>query len=314
MQLETIKLFCDVAEHRTISHAAALAGITQSAASQRLMALEKELAVRLIDRSTRPLQLTAAGELFHRGGREILDRYEKLRRRTTAMAQNPPLTGEVRIAAIYSAGIDMLNQIQQDFCRQQSRCRIHIDYQQPEAVHDRLLHDQCDVGIISYPKRWRGLASIALRDEVMVLACRADHDLARLPSVRPDQLADRPMVMFDSHLPISRHLVRYFRQAGFTPNITHRFDNVDTIKTYISQTHALAILPGRTIRREVQQGILAAVPLDPTPVRPVAIVYHKGRELPPVVQAFISFLLQHQPEPFELTPGPGAAAAAPTST
>ncbi len=306
MQIETIKLFCDVAEHRSISRAAALHEITQSAASQRLMALERDLGVQLIDRSTRPLQLTAAGDLYHRGCRDIMDRYEKLQRQTAALHQVPALTGEVRIASIYSAGIGLLNQIIRTFRREQSRCRVQIEYQHPEVVHDRLLHDQCDIGIISYPHRWRGLSSIALRDEAMVLICRPDHELAGREAVRPADLVEQPLVAFDNHLPIRRHLTGYFREVGIAPNIAHRFDNVDTIKTYVSETPTVAIVPGRTVMRELEQGILAAVRLEPALSRPIAIVYHKGRELPPAVQAFADFLLKHQPKPFEL---PAAAAS-----
>lgn len=300
MQMETIKLFCDVAEHRSISRAATLHEITQSAASQRLMTLERELNVQLLDRSTRPLQLTAAGEVYHRGCRDILDRYQTLQRQTAAMNQTPPLTGEVRIAAIYSAGIGLLNQILRAFRREQPRCRVEIEYQHPEDVHDRLLHDQCDIGIISYPRRWRGLASTALRDEAMVMVCRPDHDLAGCESVGPVELAEQPMVTFDSHLPIRRHLATYFREAGVSPNVVQHFDNVDTIKTYVSETPTVAILPGRTVQRELDQGVLAAVALNPALSRPIAIVYHKGRELPPAVQAFADYLLKHQPQPFEL--------------
>jgi DNA-binding transcriptional LysR family regulator len=61
MQLESLKIFCDVARHRSFSQAAQQSGITQSAVSQIVSQLEKRVQVQLIDRSTRPLQLTSPG-------------------------------------------------------------------------------------------------------------------------------------------------------------------------------------------------------------------------------------------------------------
>src|ERR1041385_2165242 len=90
MQLDVLQLYCDVAQHRSVSRAAELHGVTQSAASQRIQALERELGVQLIDRSTRPLSLPAAGELYSRGCRRIIDAYDKLKERVTAAGTGQP--------------------------------------------------------------------------------------------------------------------------------------------------------------------------------------------------------------------------------
>src|ERR1051325_1033651 len=137
MQLDAARLFCEVAQHRSVSRAAELHGVTQSAASQRLQALEKEIGARLIDRSTRPLSLTAAGELYFRGCRRILASYESLKRRVASAGNghpgapgtdDPGLRGEVTIAAIYSSGIDLLNQVKAAFERERPRATISITY------------------------------------------------------------------------------------------------------------------------------------------------------------------------------------------
>ena len=73
--MQTLRLFCDVAACRSVSQAAARHGITQSAASQRVSQFEKRLGVTLIDRSVRPLDLTAAGELMLREGRSHAPRH-----------------------------------------------------------------------------------------------------------------------------------------------------------------------------------------------------------------------------------------------
>src|SRR5690606_2035151 len=103
--MQTLRLFCDVARLRSFSDAAALHGITQSAASQRVGHLERRLNVTFFDRSVRPLTLTDAGELFWREVQELVGRYNRLEQRVQQLHAGPE--GQVTVAAIYSAGIGL---------------------------------------------------------------------------------------------------------------------------------------------------------------------------------------------------------------
>ena len=110
--MHTLRLFCDVARHHSFSAAASDHGITQSAVSQRISQLEKKLGVPLLDRSVRPLELTEAGVVYLRGCLELVQRYEHLESRVCQLRQ---LEGCLRVDAIYSAGIDLLYDICEEF-------------------------------------------------------------------------------------------------------------------------------------------------------------------------------------------------------
>jgi len=290
MQIDAIKLFCDVAQHRSVSKAAEANGVTQSAVSQRLAALERELGVQLIDRSKRPLQLTEAGETYHHGCRAILDRYAKLTRQITG-AQND-LKGTVRVAAIYSAGIELLAQAIDQFEQQHPSADVEVQYHQPESVYERVRDDLVDIGILSYPERWKGLATVALREEQMVVVCAPDHPLAGRESIMADELKDTHLVSFDPSLPIARRISGYLREHGVGASFSHTFDNIDTMKVYVSHSDEAAILPDRTVRPEVAAGTLAAIRLEPLLTRPIGVVYNRQRPLTPLVQTFIDQLAE----------------------
>lgn len=270
MQLNVIQLFCDVAHEGSVSAAARLHGVTQSAASQRIMALEREFGVRLIDRGTRPLRLTVAGELFYRGSEDILDRYEQLKRKIVESAR--AIRSTVRVAAIYSAGIDLLNRAQERFEAEHPEVRVRVDYLQPAVVHERVRDHHVDFGILSYPQQWRDLAAQPLRDETMVVVCAAAHALRSRRRLSPAELVGQSLVSFDSSLPIASQIGAYLRRNGGDPVLSHSFDNIDTIKTFVAHSDEIAILPYRAVRREVADGILVAIELEPTVSRPVAIV------------------------------------------
>lgn len=310
MHFESIKLFCDVAEQRSVSRAAELNGVTQSAASQRLMALERELGVQLIDRSTRPLRLTALGDQYHRGCRQILDRYRKLEQMVTSGRTTGSARSRVTVAAIYSAGIDLLNQVRHDFEAEQPGVEVEIHYDQPNRVHEAVRTGRADMGILSYPDRWRGVTTHPLRDEMMVVVSRAGHPLTGGSALSPGDLHGRDMVAFAAPLPIARCVGEYLREHGVVPNVLQTFDSIDTIKGYVADTEAVAILPDRTVRRELDSGVLARAALAPTLTRPLAVVMDRGREPTPTAEALLAYLLKHQPAP---APSPVGAAAKATA-
>jgi hypothetical protein len=78
MNLDTLKLYCDIARLRSFSQGAALNRVSQSAASQAIQQLESDLEVLLIDRSKRPFMLTPEGERFYEGSLALLGGFEKL--------------------------------------------------------------------------------------------------------------------------------------------------------------------------------------------------------------------------------------------
>lgn len=293
MQIDVIQLFCDVARERSISGAAKLHGVTQSAASQRIMALERNLGVQLIDRGTRPLRLTAAGELYRQGTEEMLDRYEQIKLQLSDSSR--AIRSTVRVAAIYSAGIDLLNRIVEQFQVERPEVRVRVEYLQPSMVYERVRDQQVDFGILSYPMQWRDLAAQPLREETMVVVCAAGHALADATMLTPAKLVGQSLVSFDSSLPIASQIAAYLRRNGGDPQSSHTFDNIDTIKSFIAHSDEIAILPYRAVHREVEAGLLAAIDLEPLVSRPVAIVMPPHRQQSAPARALIDTLIAAGP-------------------
>lgn len=299
-----MRLYCEVARHQSFSKAAAALGLTQSAVSQRILALEKELSIQLFDRSVRPLALTAEGEVFLREAKILVDRYDKLVHKVTQMQQG--LAGNVVIETIYSAGIDLLNRVKQGFEQAHPQVSVEIAYKRPDEIHDSVKHGRCDLGIVSYPRYWRDVGVTHLRDEPMAVICSPDHELASRKQVDASALGDWPLVAFEATLPVGRHVRRYLRQHGVTPRLAGEFDNIDTMRHALTEvTDSYAILPVCHTEKQIARGSLVAVSLTPALVRPLGVIYDrqggmgrghaKGgrvREFTPAVGAFMEFLLQ----------------------
>jgi DNA-binding transcriptional LysR family regulator len=293
--MQSLRLFCEVARLQSFSRAAVELGITQSAASQRISQLERRLGISLFDRSVRPLALTAAGEIFLREGKDLLDRYDDLEQKVSQL--RPTLHGQVIVDAIYSAGIDLLNHIRARFIERHPDTTVTVNYKQPDEVYDSVRNDHCDFGIVSYPQSWREVGVIPIRDERMAVVVSPRHEFSSLKHVPAAKLQGMSMAAFEPELPVGRAIRRYLRDQNVTVDITSTFDNIDTIKAAVEVTNQFAVLPKRAVAREVVAGSLVVLDLDPKLDRPIGVIYRKRKSgngpFSPVAQAFVNFLLEH---------------------
>ena len=308
--MRTLRLFQDVARCHSFSQAASLHGITQSAASQRIGQLEQKLGVTLLDRSVRPLRLTEAGSVYLAGVEDILERTDRLERRVAVLREEP--AGEVRVAAIYSAGIDLMRVVQKAFETRFPKARVAVQYQRPEDIYERVLGQNCELGIVSYPQRWRKVEVVPLRDETMVAVCSPDHELATYDSIPASLLRRWSMAAFDVDLPVGRRVRQYLKEQGELPEIAASFDNIDTLKSAVRVPDQFAILPRRTVKSEVEAGELVAVPLEPRLVRPMGIIHRRktaggAAGLSPTAQRLIDFLVEHAGPKTDLPPADRSA-------
>src|SRR2546423_2435115 len=174
---EDCKLFRDVSHTRSLSRAAVLNGISQSAATQHIQELEKRLGAQLLDRSTRPLGLTLAGKLYAELCRDVLRREEEFIAELDEIKAD--VEGKVRVASIYSIGLSEMPRLREDFQRACPGAQLHVEYLRPDKVYEAVLEGEADLGFISYPEHRRDLAIIPWREERMTVALYPSHPLSR---------------------------------------------------------------------------------------------------------------------------------------
>ncbi len=291
MQLESLKIFCDVADSKSFSKAAVNNGITQSAASQAVGQLERKLGVTLIDRSVRPLRLTPEGDFFFNRTSAVLQQYENIVSELQQRLQERP--GKIVIAAIYSVGFQNLGRYIDAFMARFPRTKVQVDYLHPSEVQKRLDLGQADLGIVSFHNPQPTYNAEVWREEPMVLACLPSHSFAKAKSIKPNQLANERLIAFSLGLPIRHETDQFLERSGVTLQPAIELDNTDSVKSAVIQHQGVAILPLPTIRAEVENKLISAVNFEGQPfVRPVSIIYRKRRALTPEIRAFLAMLTE----------------------
>ena len=289
MNLDTLSLYCDVIRSGSFSLGAAAHHISQSAASQAVRQLEEELGAQLIDRTKRPFMVTPEGKKFFEACLILLENFENAKAEITS--QRTLVTGVVRVAVIYSVGLHDMGFYTQQFTTRYPQAKIRLAYLHPQAVVDAVINDEADLGILSFPTPHRSLTIVPWHSEPMVFVCNRAHPLARRKIVSFRDLEGEKFAAFDRSLSIRKAIDKALRQRGVNINVAMEFDNIETIKQAITIQSGVSILPEPSVSREVEAGILAAIPTDmPDLVRPIGIIYRRHKLLTPTADKLLDFL------------------------
>lgn len=309
MSFRTAELFCAVASCRSFSRAAEANGISQSSVSQAVAHLERDLGVKLIDRRTRPLTLTAAGQRYFDGCRELLERFRELN--ASVQQLKTRISGRLRVAAIYSIGLQQMDGFVHDFSEEHPDVDLRVDYLHPEEVYERVASDAADLGIVSFPKDSGDFAAIPWHEQPFVLVVSPRHRLAGMragnySSVPLSELAGEEFVHFTTELRVRRKLDQWLKEKRVSPRVIHEFDNVEQIRRAVEDSVGVALLPAPAVERSVETGTLISLKLaDVDWTRPLGIIHKRHRALSIAADRFVE-MLQDDPHWSEKPVSPSA--------
>lgn len=303
MNLQTLRLFCDVVRSQSFSRGAAMNHVSQSAASQAVHQVERLYDAQLIDRTKRPFIVTPEGLTCYEGFKDILERFDVID--VTVRSLRQEIAGVVRVAAIYSVGLHDMHVSMQKFMSLYPKAKVRLQYLRSNKVYEAVLSEEVDLGIMSYPTAIRGLTIIPLREETMVLVCNPQHRLAHMDRVLLGQLRGESFISFDRDLNIRKELDRCFKKNECAVDMLMEFDNIETIKQAIEIGAGISILPEPTVRKEVEAGTLVMVPLVIAELRrPIGIIHRHRKMFTPTIIKFIELLKSLDDDSSEATSKP----------
>jgi DNA-binding transcriptional LysR family regulator len=294
MQMGTLRVFCDVIETGSVSRAARKNGRTTANASQLFQALEDEFCVQFAVRDARHFQLTPEGEVCHVHCREIFRLHRELERQMQLARETSANIFD--LAACFSFGLHQLQPILRQFRQVFPRIQVQVRYDHIDRVHELVLHNEVDLGLVAYPRRRPGLAVEHVRDERLVLVCHPQHRFAGRPAVPLTALRSLPIIAWQE-IPWVTFLKKVPDSQRHLFESRHVFNEVEMVKQAVERDVGVAVLPAATVESEVANHLLAAVPFeDGRHTKPVAVIYRKNRKLTPAMKNFIQALKQQESE------------------
>ena len=289
MQIESLKVFCDLAETESFTKAAQINSVTQSAVSQQISSLERIFKSLLIERSKKRFRLTREGQVLYDYSKQIIQTYESLHSKLQELKDI--ISGTIRVATIYSIGLHDLPPYIKKFMKSYPTVNIHVEYRRANQVYEDVYSNVVDLGLVAYPIKDSKLEIIPLRKEPLVLICHPQHPFAKQKSIKLKQLVDQKVIGFEPDIPTRKALDKILREYGVDVKHVMEFDNVETVKRAVEIDAGISIVPLGTVTQEVNKQTLAAMEIeDGEFFRPLAAIYKKNKVLSPAMKQFLSIL------------------------
>src|SRR2546422_4500046 len=289
MQIESLKVFCDLAETESFTRAAQINQVTQSAVSQQISSLERQFKSLLIERSKKKFRLTREGQVLYEYSKQIIQTFEALQSKLQEIKDI--ISGTIRVATIYSIGLHDLPPYLKKFLKAYPTVHVHVEYRRANQVYDDVVGNVVDLGLVAYPQRDNKLEVFPLRKEPLVLICHPQHPLAKSKSIRLKSLTGQKFIGFEPDIPTRKALDKILKENNVDVQHVMEFDNIETVKRAVEIDAGVAIVPQGTVVQEVSKQTLTQVAIDDGDFyRPLAAIYKKNKTLSPAMKQFLAIL------------------------
>jgi DNA-binding transcriptional LysR family regulator len=263
--LQRLRAFALVLDLGSISAAASVLGYTQSAVSQQLAALEREVGTPLVDRSQRPLRSTRAGALLRPHVERVL---AALGGADAAVEDLRGGTRRLRLAAFTSALSSFVPAAVRDLRRAHSQLVVQVLQLETHEAVERLRGGGADLAVVHYMPgvavpETAGLQRRSLLVDHLYVVLPEGHRLARRDAVSIADLEAEPLILPRRDTPAGRFrsVVEHLcAQAGFAPHVAYELDDLPAVQAFVAT--GIAVVPMHGL-------ILASLPPGAT-ARPLA--------------------------------------------
>src|SRR5213593_515059 len=253
MELRHLRYFAAVAQYLNYSEASRRLHVAQPAISQTILDLEDELSVKLLLRTKRTVQLTAAGTAFVREAREILRRANEAQHLAQRAARGE--VGTLGIAFFGAASAPILPALVQAYRRKFPDVELHLFEMNPDQQLAAFDEGRIHLGFTRSlpPDRRSEFKEELLYKDLLVIALPTAHALAKQKVVNLKALAGEPFVQFhrDGAPSLFDEVIGVCRRAGFSPRIVNEPNFMATVMTLVESGLGVSLIPYcvRTLNR-----------------------------------------------------------------
>ena len=287
MQIESLKVFCDLAETESFTKAAQINSVTQSAVSQQISSLERQFKSLLIERSKKKFRLTRECQVLYDFSKQIIQTYSELQNKLQEIKNI--ISGTIRVSTIYSIGLHDLPPYIKRFLKEHPTVHVHVEYRRANQVYDDVNSNVVDLGLVAYPVKDVKLEIISLRKDPLVVICHPQHPFAKQKAIKLKAIADLKFIAFEPDIPTRKAIDKVLKEQNIEVKTVMEFDNIETVKRAVEIDAGISIVPLGTISQEVSKQTLAAVTIEDAELyRPLAAIYKKGKVLTPAMRQFIN--------------------------
>jgi DNA-binding transcriptional LysR family regulator len=285
MQLPDLAAFLAVATDRSFSAAARRLNRTQPAISQAVKRIEDELGERLFDRSSRDGTLTEAGRLLQDYAQRLLGLASEAQ--TAVQELQQMRRGRVIVGANEAAVHTLLPHIEK-FTALHAQVGVEVRRVPSRQIAGAVLDRSIDFGVLTFQPADRGVQTLALGGDDIVLLTSPKHPLAARRRVTLEEVGKQVVIAHNDPSPTRDRVLRAYERRRTSINIQISLPSLDGIKRAVEMGIGVALLPRRCALTEIARGHLAAVKVPELgATRQVRLVFRRTGERTRAAEAFL---------------------------
>ena len=273
MTFEQLEYFLAAARAETFFDAAESLHITQSALSKQIMKLEKELNVRLFDRSRRSAVLTDAGREFLKEAGDLFHRYRAMRKRMQAFEDVSERT--LRIGTLPFLSQYGLTGLFKDFSVAHPEIRLLLEEVEEIDLLSGFSSGRYDLIIArSHMCDESHFRFLLLDEDRLAAMLPAGHPLAWRKSVSLSDLAGEPFLLMHPYTSLYQLCMKLFHDAGITPHVL-RTARLESIISAVALGEGVSLFAEKNFNLFRHESVVS-VPIVPSPTLSVGVIYKDG--------------------------------------
>jgi DNA-binding transcriptional LysR family regulator len=287
--LVDLRLFIAVADDRSITHGAARVHLALPSASARIKAMEQTLAVALLKRGRRGVELTAAGASLLGHARVIVHNFETMRGDLTAFARG--LRGSVHLLTNTSGLSEYLPKVLAAFLQEHPHLNIDVEERESTEIANAIASGAADLGLAAEHALPDGIERIAFSEDRLVLVAARRDELARRRQIDFSEIVGRDFVGLTAASALHAHIAGHAARLGARLSYRARLNNFDAIGQMVAAGIGVAVMPEVAAKRCARSMRISVVRIrDPWANRKLAICARSFKALPRPAQQLVEHL------------------------
>jgi len=289
--IRQLEAFLAVTEAGSFTRAAQRLRVAQPALSLSVRELERLLAVRLIDRTTRRLELTAAGREFGIAAQKIVADLDRLVRSTHDLAEGK--RGRLVVAAPPLLATAIMPAAIADFRVRFPGIDVALIDTRTDLIISKVRAGEADCGIGTFPPETDGIELVALTRDALLVFCPVGHPLAARAKVTWSDLKGLPLVTLTRDSGIRLLVELGFRSADLAPHIAFEVSQITTAIALVEKDLGVAVLPTYAWAFARFCNVVSRPLVAPLISRDIAMIRAQARTAPPSLENFVRVLRSH---------------------
>lgn len=287
MDVRQLTYFTEVAKQQSFTKAARKLHVTQPTISKMVRQLESELSTTLLDRSSKHVQLTDAGEVVFERAIQIIQMVDEVHLALEDMEHLK--TGHLTLGMPPLIGILFFPQMMKGFQQRFPEISFQLDEIGANIVKERVLSGDLDGGFVMLPAHDEDYDIIPFVKKDVFVVMHKDHPLARRKNIAMRELEHEPLLLFSEDFTLHDRIIQECEDFGFEPTIAFESSQWEFISQMIEHNLGIALFP-EPFAKKTNHDVVNVIPLEKPILWEIAFILKKDRYRSRAMRAFIAYV------------------------